>query len=84
VVGRAVTSNHGTTLAGNDQLRRELHDQHANAADINEVVLLRAGAAMHGLNMSQRGIELVIVGIGAGTLGVETCRRRTLHCQAGI
>lgn len=42
-----------------------------NAADITEVVLLRAGAVTHGFNMSQRGIELVIAGIGAGTLDVE-------------
>jgi hypothetical protein len=42
-----------------------------NAADITEVVLLRAGAVTHGYNMSQRGIELVIAGLGAGTLDVE-------------
>lgn len=42
-----------------------------NAADIAEVVLLRAGAVTHGFNMSQRGIELVITGLGAGTLTVE-------------
>jgi hypothetical protein len=42
-----------------------------NAADITEVVLLRAGATTHGYNMSQRGIELVIAGLGAGTLDVE-------------
>lgn len=42
-----------------------------NAADIAEVVLLRAGAVTHGFNMSQRGIELVIAGLGAGTLNVE-------------
>jgi len=42
-----------------------------NAADITEVVLLRAGAITHGYNMSQRGIELVIAGLGAGTLDVE-------------
>jgi len=42
-----------------------------NAADITEVVLLRAGAVTHGFNMSQRGIELVIGGVGAGTLNVE-------------
>jgi hypothetical protein len=40
--------------------------------DISEVVLLRAGAVTHGFNMSQRGIECVIAGIGAGTLNVET------------
>jgi hypothetical protein len=43
-----------------------------NAADITEVVLLRAGTVTHGFNMSQRGIELVISGIGAGTINVET------------
>jgi hypothetical protein len=43
-----------------------------NAADITEVVLLRPGAVTHGYNMSQRGIELVIAGLGAGTLNVET------------
>ena len=42
-----------------------------NAADITEVLLLRAGAVTHGFNMSQRGIELVIAGLGAGTLNVE-------------
>jgi len=42
-----------------------------NAADISEVVLLRPGAVTHGYNMSQRGIELVIAGLGAGTLDVE-------------
>ncbi|MGH8543016.1 MAG: galactose oxidase-like domain-containing protein [Gammaproteobacteria bacterium] len=42
-----------------------------NAIDITEVVLLRAGAVTHGFNMSQRGIELVIAGLGAGTLNVE-------------
>lgn len=42
-----------------------------NAADITEVVLLRAGAVTHGFNMSQRGIELVIAGIAAGALTVE-------------
>jgi plastocyanin len=42
-----------------------------NPADVTEVVLLRAGAVTHGYNMSQRGIELVITGVGAGTLDVE-------------
>ena len=42
-----------------------------NAADITEVVLLRSGTVTHGFNMSQRGIELVIAGLGAGTLNVE-------------
>ncbi|HYM99720.1 MAG TPA: galactose oxidase early set domain-containing protein, partial [Aestuariivirgaceae bacterium] len=40
--------------------------------DISEVVLLRAGSVTHGYNMSQRGIECVIAGIGAGILNVET------------
>jgi hypothetical protein len=39
--------------------------------DVTEVVLLRPGAVTHGYNMSQRGIELVIAGTGAGTLDVE-------------
>ena len=39
--------------------------------DITEVVLLRSGAVTHGYNMSQRGIECVIAGTGAGTLDVE-------------
>ena len=38
--------------------------------DITEVVLLRPGAVTHGFNMSQRGLELVITGVGAGTLDV--------------
>ena len=42
-----------------------------NPGDISEVVLLRPGAVTHGYNMSQRGIELVITGIGAGTVDVE-------------
>ena len=41
-------------------------------ADISEVVLLRAGAVTHGFNMSQRGIECVIAGIGPGTLNVQS------------
>ena len=40
--------------------------------DIGEVVLLRAGAVTHGFNMSQRGIELVISGTGAGAITVQT------------
>jgi hypothetical protein len=40
-------------------------------AAVSEVVLLRAGAVTHGYNMSQRGIELVISGVGPGTLNVE-------------
>jgi hypothetical protein len=42
-----------------------------NPAAVNEVVLLRPGAVTHGYNMSQRGLELVISGVGAGTLDVE-------------
>jgi hypothetical protein len=40
-------------------------------ADVSEVVLLRPGAVTHGYNMSQRGIELVISGVGPGTLDVD-------------
>jgi hypothetical protein len=40
-------------------------------ADITEVVLLRPGAVTHGYNMSQRGIECVVSGAGAGTLDIE-------------
>ena len=43
-----------------------------DAADLTEVVLLRAGATTHGYNMSQRGIELVVAGVGAGTVDVES------------
>jgi len=53
--------NYGTTFTINTP----------NAADVLEVVLLRAGAVTHGFNMSQRGIECVISGIGAGTINVE-------------
>jgi hypothetical protein len=35
-------------------------------------VLLRAGTVTHGFNMSQRGIDLVVSGVGAGTLDVES------------
>jgi FtsP/CotA-like multicopper oxidase with cupredoxin domain len=42
-----------------------------DAADLAEVVLLRAGATTHGYNMSQRGIELVIAAVGAATVDVE-------------
>lgn len=41
------------------------------AATINEVILLRPGAVTHGFNMSQRGIECVISGAGAGTVDVQ-------------
>jgi plastocyanin len=42
-----------------------------NAADVTEVVLLRAGTVTHGFNMSQRGLECVISGVGAGVLNVD-------------
>lgn len=42
-----------------------------NAADIDEVVLLRPGAVTHGYNMSQRGIECVISAVAGGSLDVE-------------
>jgi hypothetical protein len=42
-----------------------------NAGEIDEVVLLRPGAVTHGFNMSQRGLELVIAGTGAGAVTVE-------------
>jgi plastocyanin len=42
-----------------------------NAADVAEVVLLRPGAVTHGFNMSQRGLELVVSGMGAGTVTVD-------------
>jgi hypothetical protein len=35
-------------------------------------VLLKPGAVTHGFNQTQRGIELVIAGTGAGVLNVET------------
>jgi plastocyanin len=41
------------------------------AADVTEVVLLRAGAVTHGYNMSQRGIELVISSTTPGSIDVE-------------
>ena len=41
-----------------------------NAADVTEVVLLRAGTVTHGFNMSQRGIELVMGAPGAGSITV--------------
>ncbi len=42
-----------------------------NAADISEVVLIRPGAVTHGFNMSQRGIECAITGVGAGDITVQ-------------
>lgn len=38
---------------------------------LTEVVLLRSGAVTHGYNMSQRGIELIIAGVAAGTIEAE-------------
>ena len=43
-----------------------------NPSDITEVVLLRSGAVTHGFDMSQRGIECVITGVGAGTITVQS------------
>jgi plastocyanin len=43
-----------------------------NPGDISEVVLLRPGAVTHGYNQSQRGIECVINGVGAGSITVES------------
>lgn len=56
-----VTINYGATFAVSTP----------TPADIDEVVLLRAGAVTHGFNMSQRGIECVISGVGPGTVSVE-------------
>ncbi len=42
-----------------------------NPGGVSEVVLLRPGAVTHGFNMSQRGLELVVSGIGGGTVTVE-------------
>jgi hypothetical protein len=42
-----------------------------NPGDITEVVLLRPGAVTHGYNMSQRGIECVVSGVGVGTLDID-------------
>lgn len=42
-----------------------------NAADITEVVLLRSGTVTHGFNMSQRGLECVVSGMGAGVINVD-------------
>ena len=52
--------------------------------DIAEVVLLRPGAVTHGFNQSQRGLELVVSGTGAGTIDVESPPDRTSHRPAGI
>lgn len=44
----------------------------SEAADISEVVLLRAGAVTHGFNMAQRGIELEITATAANSIVVDT------------
>jgi hypothetical protein len=49
-----------------------------DAGEVTEVVLLRSGAVTHGYNMSQRGIELVISGAGAGSITVEEPPQRNL------
>lgn len=59
--GAPATINYGGTFTINTP----------NPGDVSEVVLLRSGAVTHGYNMSQRGLELVITGIGAGTVDVE-------------
>lgn len=61
ITGAPTTINYGANFTVNTP----------TPADIVEVVLLRPGAVTHGYNMSQRGIECVIAGTGAGTLDVE-------------
>ena len=56
------TTNYGTTFQVDTP----------TPPDIAEVVLLRPGAVTHGFNQSQRGLELVISGTGAGTIDVES------------
>jgi plastocyanin len=41
------------------------------ATDVVEALIMRPGAVTHGFNMSQRAVELVITGKGAGTVDVE-------------
>jgi hypothetical protein len=60
ITGAPATLNYGANFTINT----------ANPADITEVVLLRSGAVTHGFNMSQRGLELVINAVGAGSLNV--------------
>lgn len=55
------TVNYGTTFNINTP----------NAADAAEVVLLRSGTVTHGFNMSQRGLECVVSGMGAGVINVD-------------
>jgi FtsP/CotA-like multicopper oxidase with cupredoxin domain len=47
--------------------------------DISEIILLRPGAVTHGFNMSQRGIECVMAGTGAGTIDVEAPSNASLQ-----
>jgi plastocyanin len=61
ITGAPATINYGASFTINTP----------TPPDVTEVVLLRPGAVTHGYNMSQRGIELVIAGTGAGTLDVE-------------
>ena len=60
ITGAPATINYGANFTINTP----------TPADISEVVLLRPGAVTHGFNMSQRGIECVVAGTGAGTLDV--------------
>ena len=46
-------------------------DDEERRSGVNEVVLLRPGAVTHGFNMSQRGLELVVSGLGAGMVTVD-------------
>ncbi len=62
ITGAPATINYGANFTVNTP----------TPPDITEVVLLRPGAVTHGFNMSQRGIEFVIAGTGAGTLDVES------------
>ncbi|MBT2325244.1 DUF1929 domain-containing protein [Variovorax paradoxus] len=55
------TVNYGTTFNINTP----------NAADVTKVVLLRSGTVTHGFNMSQRGLECVVSGIGAGVINAD-------------
>ena len=62
ITGAPATINYGTNFTINTP----------TPLDVSEVVLLRSGAVTHGYNMSQRAIECVIAGTGAGTLNVAT------------
>jgi hypothetical protein len=61
ISGAPATVNYGASFGVNTP----------NAGDITEVVLLRSGAVTHGFNMSQRGLECVVSGVGAGVLTVD-------------